>query len=182
MPNILLLYGTREGQTAKIARHIETTLEAGGANVHTVEARRVSEDLRIEAFDGVIIGSSVHLGKHDAHVVRFVQRHRADLEQLPTAFFSVSLSAAGDTPESKRDVDHLLEAFTRETGWHPVTVNAIAGALLYTQYNPLLRFIMRRKAAHYSDDVDTSRDYEYTDWDGVTAFGSAMLEQIEERA
>lgn len=178
MPDILLVYGTSEGQTGKIARHIETTLEAGGAVVRSIEGHDLDDDLSPEDFDGVIVGAAVHAGRHDKRVTQFVKDHLAALERLPSAFFSVSLSAAAEDDEGKADVERLLEAFCEETGWHPSKMDAFGGALLYTQYNPVLRFIMKRKAAHHSDDLDTRRDYEYTDWDGVTAFGIAFLEQF----
>lgn len=176
MPNILLVYGTSEGQTGKIARHIETTLEAGGAAVRTIEGHDLGDDLAVDAFDGVIVGAAVHAGKHDKRVTQFAKDHLRTLERLPSAFFSVSLSAAAEGDEGKADVERLLHEFTEETGWHPGKMDAFGGALLYTQYNPVLRFVMKRKAAHYSDDLDTKRDFEYTDWDGVTAFAIAFLE------
>ena len=37
---------------------------------------------------------------------------------------------------------------------------------------------MKRKVAHYRDDTDTSRDYEYTDWDGVTKFAIDFLAEV----
>lgn len=41
---------------------------------------------------------------------------------------------------------------------------AVAGALLYTRYGWLKRWIMRRIVRKAGGDVDTTRDYEYTDW------------------
>lgn len=179
MPNILLVYGTSEGQTGKIARHIETTLEAGGAVVRTIEGHDLEDDLAVGEYDGVIVGASVHAGKHDKRIAHFVKDHLASLERLPSAFFSVSLSAAEDDDQAKADVERMLNEFTEETGWHPDSMDAFAGAIVYTMYNPIIRFIMKRKVARHRDDTDTSRDYEYTDWDGVTAFGIAFLEQLK---
>jgi menaquinone-dependent protoporphyrinogen oxidase len=48
----------------------------------------------------------------------------------------------------------------------------VAGALPYSKYNFFIRFIMRRIAAQAGGDVDTSRDYEYTDWGAVDRFAS----------
>ena len=45
----------------------------------------------LEDYDGVIVGGSIHMGKHQDHVVDFVRANRFALERLPSAFFSVSL-------------------------------------------------------------------------------------------
>lgn len=61
-------------------------------------------------------------------MVRFVRDRRTELQQLPTALLSVSLSQAGaqDTsaPPDRRsqaagDVKSMLTAFLAETRWHP---------------------------------------------------------------
>ncbi len=46
----------------------------------------------------------------------------------------------------------------------------VAGALRYSQYGLLKRVVMRRIAGKESGDTDTSRDYEYTNWDDVAMF------------
>jgi menaquinone-dependent protoporphyrinogen oxidase len=49
-------------------------------------------------------------------------------------------------------------------------VKIAAGALLYTHYNFFIRWMMKRIVATAGGDTDTSRDYEYTDWNDVRAF------------
>ena len=58
----------------------------------------------------------------------------------------------------------MIDAFLEETHWHPGKIKAVAGALLYSKYNFLLRLIMKRIARAAGGDTDTSRDYDYTDW------------------
>lgn len=106
-------------------------------------------------------------------MVRFAKRHAAELQQMPTAFLSVSLAeaTAEDTnaPPEKRaqaqaDVKRTTEVFLAETGWHPSQIAAVAGALMYSKYDFVTRFIMRLIAKKAGGPVDTSRDYEFTDW------------------
>jgi hypothetical protein len=59
----------------------------------------------------------------------------------------------------------------RRTGWQPQRIARFGGAIAYRRYNPLLRFVMRRIAAHQGLSVDSSRDHEYTDWNAVDALG-----------
>src|SRR5262249_4218420 len=57
----------------------------------------------------------------------------------------------------------------------PKVVGMFAGALMYTRYGWIKRHIMRSIEAKEGRDVDTSRDYEYTDWDAVDEFARTVL-------
>ena len=46
----------------------------------------------------------------------------------------------------------------------------VAGALPYTRYNWFIRRVMKRIAAKAGGDTDTTRDYEYTDWQDLRSF------------
>jgi len=57
-----------------------------------------------------------------------------------------------------------------------------AGALPYTRYHFFLRWVMKRIATMAGRDTDTSRDYEYTDWDEVARFAEEFADQVQPRA
>jgi menaquinone-dependent protoporphyrinogen oxidase len=61
---------------------------------------------------------------------------------------------------------------------HPPRVKPVAGALLSTKYNFLIRFVMRRIAKKAGAETDTSRDYEYTDWVALDHFVEEVAEEI----
>jgi len=91
-------------------------------------------------------------------------------------FLSVSLSEAGAedisaSPErraqSAADVQRMVHGFLDQTGWHPQHIRATAGALMYSKYNFLIRFVMRRIAQKDGAPTDASRDYEFTDWEAL---------------
>ena len=58
-----------------------------------------------------------------------------------------------------------------------------SGALLYTQYGFLKRRLMKRIAGDKPGDLgtDVSRDYVYTEWDGVTRFAEDFLDELAPR-
>ena len=58
---------------------------------------------------------------------------------------------------------------------------AVAGALLYTKYDFLKRFIMVQIVKGEGGDLDTSRDYEYTDWDDLKSVIEAFVATVESR-
>lgn len=61
-------------------------------------------------------------------------------------------------------------AFARDAGWTPHRIVLVAGALKYLEYDFLKRMIMRLIAKKEGRDTDTSKDYEYTDWEALRRF------------
>lgn len=171
MKPLLILYATREGQTQRIAEHLAEAARARGFAAEAVNVV-AGKDISLEPYSAVIIAASVHMQRHEKEMVRFVKRHREQLERMPAAFLSVSLSEAGAedpraTPEARAksaaDVEMMIQRFLNETGWQPSTIQAAAGALMFTKYNPLLRLVMKQ-VGRSAGCADTSRDYEFTDW------------------
>ena len=168
MPRILVIYGTTTGHTGKIARALGDTLRTLGHDVDVVDA--ADGDVEPASYAGVIVAASVRGGKYQASVRRWVHRHARALNQRPSAFVSVCLAALQQEPEVRKRRDEIVVTFCGATGWWPWTVKSVAGALLYTKYNPVMRWIMKRIVAKAGGDTDTSRDYEYTDWADLRVF------------
>lgn len=179
MKTVAILYATREGQTEKIARFVSESFKKRGFETDVVNLADNASGTDLRKYSAVVLAASVHVGKHEPELVRFVKDNRDTLDALPTAFLSVTLSEAGvERPSAtdeerarfKADVQKMLETFYAETGWRPRSVQPVAGALLYTHYNFLVRFVMKRIARSVGAETDTSRDYEYTNWEALDQF------------
>jgi menaquinone-dependent protoporphyrinogen oxidase len=175
MAKILIPYSTGEGQTARIAEYIADVFRAHGHEAQTADIRH-SGDTPPTGCHGIVVGASIHMGKHDRHAVDYVRNNRSALERLPSALFSVSLAAHGDTEEA----EGYVEAFEHDTGWRPARIALFSGALLYTQYGFLKRHLMRKIASGKPGNLgtDISRDYVYTEWDGVKRFAEDFLDDV----
>jgi menaquinone-dependent protoporphyrinogen oxidase len=167
MARVLVVYGTTDGHTAKIAESVAGTLRETGVDVDVAEAKRGP---RAEEYDAVIVAASVHGGKYQRGVRRWAGANAAALNRRPSAFVSVCLGVLQREERVQREVGDIMARFLSSAGWQPVFTTTVAGALLYTQYNPLMRWIMKRIAASAGGDTDTSRDYVYTDWAALRAF------------
>jgi menaquinone-dependent protoporphyrinogen oxidase len=185
MTPILLLFATREGQTRHIAQHLAAAAPARGLSAQVVDAAQLPVGFSLDNYSAAILSASVHCGRHEKEMIDFVKRHKAGLEHLPTVFLSVSLSEVGAedaaAPPERRghaaaDVQRMIDAFLAETGWHPEKIQAVAGALRYTKYNRLLRFVMKRIAARAGGSTDTSQDHEYTDWAAL----DRLIDELQE--
>ena len=160
MSNILIVYATGAGQTEKIARHIAATLNTNGHSTELLDTNRPRAPLDLGRFEVVVVGGPIHAGGYPRSLVRFVREHRLSLEAARAVFFSVWLAVQSRTSDGRAETLEVVEGFVKRTGWHPERVELFAGALLYSKYNFLIRFIMRRIVAKEGGDVDTSRDYQ----------------------
>jgi menaquinone-dependent protoporphyrinogen oxidase len=179
---VLIAYGTRQGKAAQLAERIADRLREAGQDVTNVDLRSRGDTSPAD-YDAVIVGGSVHAVGYEREVRRWVAERRDELESRPSAFYSVSLTAAD------RDVRHdvrgqeMINSFTAATGWLPDRVEIFAGALTYSKYNPAMRWIMRRmvRRREHGRYTDTSRDYDFTDYERVDAFAREFAQSINEK-
>ena len=177
MARILVLYGTTDGHTAKVVATVADALRTSGATVDVIEAG--SKEPEPNEYAGVIVAASVHARGYQRSVRQWVRRHADTLRAKPSAFLSVSLGVLQQDPDVQRDVEAIVSGFLRATRWQPAMVQNVAGALLYTKYNAIKRWVMKRIVAKAGGDTDTTRDYEYTNWAELRAFANRFNRIVE---
>ena len=176
-----VFFATREGHTGRIATRIATDLRAHGAEVDVFDVFDVRTDTPIDwsRYAAAWVAASVHAGHHEPEMIAFVRRYRAELDRLSAGFVSVTLSEAGaedptrSSAERERaaaDVRRMIDVFVMDTGWRPARCLPVAGALAYSKYNFFVQFIMKRIARKAGAPTDTSRDYEFTNWQALDRF------------
>ena len=170
MKPVLVLYASTHGHTAKIATRIAEALEHAGAPVDLRRADR-KDDPSPSDYAAVIAGGSIHAGHHQRELVAWLRSHATSLGAMPSAFFSVSLSAADDTDEARAQARKYVDDFVEETGWTPRRTASFAGALQYLEYDFFTRLLIKMMMHKGGHPTDSSQDYDYTDWDAVWAFG-----------
>ncbi len=168
---MLVAYHSEEGQTAKVAERIVDRLRAGGLSVDGVELEMAPAPV---GYDVVVLGDSIHAGRHSRALRRYIGINGPELAQRPAALFQVSLTSASHDDEHDAVAAGLAEALSRDTGLQPAAVGLFAGALRYSRYGRVKRTMMRSIARHDGRDDDTSRDHEYTDWDAVDRFADTV--------
>jgi menaquinone-dependent protoporphyrinogen oxidase len=174
MTKLLIAYGTTEGHTRKIAEFIADIARRDGCEVALMDTTAAAAGAR-QDYDAVILAASVHEGKHQSAMTHFVKDNVSWLNRVPSVFLSVSLGIAAEDPESKAEAEDNLRRFLADAAWQPERTRCVAGALVYTRYNFLKRIVMRLIAQRAGGDTDTSRDYEYTDWEDLRQFIGAFL-------
>jgi menaquinone-dependent protoporphyrinogen oxidase len=171
---ILVAYASRHGQTRRIAEAMAQRMRERGHAAELLELPRFGAP-RVAGWDAVVVGSPLYARQHLRRVAGFATRRREELARVPTAFFSVSLSAASRDERGRSDAEAAVDGFLAATRFAPGLRACFAGALRYRAYNFIVRAIMKRISATNGGDTDTSRDHEYTDWNQVEAFTDAFL-------
>jgi menaquinone-dependent protoporphyrinogen oxidase len=175
MKSALVVYGTTEGQTRKVAEFIANALMAGGVKVELVDSADGRAALLQPIHAGAIVCGSLHQHRFQASLLRFVKDNVAWLARIPAAFVAVSLTAALKDHGSRDELRKIAQEFYRETGWTPAITCQVAGALRYSQYDYFKRLVMKLIARQQGGDTDTSHDHEYTDWDDLARFVAEFL-------
>ena len=180
MPDILIVYASRDGHTRSIAQRMQQRLDGQGAQVRLVDIESAS-NLDPSAFDVVAVGGSVVYGKHDPRLATFLADNAERLTACRTAFFSVNLIAR--KPE-KRTIDGnvYVRKFLSALSLQPDHVEIIAGKLDYPSYGFLDRFMIRLTMKFTDGPTDPKTVIDYTDYDRVDGFADRLGSMAQENA
>lgn len=178
---ILIAFATGDGQTGRITQRI-AGIFSGAGHTPTLANLLLAPPPALEGFDFTLVAAPVRFGKHHRAALDYCAANREALFARPSAFVSVSLSAARARPGARREVAKALSHFVKVTAWVPSRIFTVAGALLYTKYRPFLRQVMRFFARMADRETDASRDYEYTDWAAVDAFARELVANLPKAA
>ena len=170
---ILVVYGTTEGQTRKVAVELSIALRRAGAEVDVHPASPAAPGPA--QYAGIVVAASVHVGRYQRPVRNWIRRHAISLRGKPGAFISVCLAVRDPRPETQTQLTNIMRNFVEACGWSPIYLKPVAGTLAYTKYGWFKRWMMKRIAAKMGGDTDTSRDHEYTDWADLRAFAREFL-------
>jgi menaquinone-dependent protoporphyrinogen oxidase len=179
MPRVLVVYASTHGNTGQIAARIAKSMRRAG---HHTDLREVGDvgDTDPGAYELVVVGASIHIGKHLPDIAELVERHAAALNAVPSAFFSVSLTAAQDAAAARETAAGMARQFELATGWTPRRTATFAGALQYSQYGFLTKRLIRRIAKSKGQSGDTGSDVELTDWKTVERFAADVASMAGE--
>jgi menaquinone-dependent protoporphyrinogen oxidase len=171
MTKVLVLYMSRGGHTARIARRlcesiVETGVEAGMMDL--TEASHEGVDWA--RFDVVALGAPVLYGSYDRQVFEFVAANRAALESRPNSFFNVSVVAR--TPEKATvEGNRYMQKFLQLSPWRPQDLKVIAGKVDYPAWAWYERLMIQLIMKYTNGPTDPRSVIDYTDWNDVRAYG-----------
>jgi menaquinone-dependent protoporphyrinogen IX oxidase len=80
MSDVLILYASKHGHTAKIAERIAATMRADGVSVD-LQSADAAGDLSPADYAAIVVGASIHAGHHQREIVDWAKRHQAALAE-----------------------------------------------------------------------------------------------------
>jgi len=170
---ILLLCSSTDGHTRKICNRLRLQwLEAG--EVVTLVSIEDEEDESPAGYDLAVVGARIRYGNTDRRVIAWANEHAAQLNAMPSAFFSVNI-VARKPGKDRAGTNPYVQKFLRRVSWKPTMLDVFAGKLDYPIYTPVdravIRFIMWLTHGPTSPDAVV----EFTDWQRVDSFGQGIL-------
>lgn len=174
MATVLIAYATAYGHTERIAAWVADRLWRAGHTVKTARVEQLFADLSLAGFDAIVVAAPVRFGRHLPAARRFVRRHAAELNAVPSAFVSVCGAVIDHTVEGDREAARYVAEFLQQTGWQPQRSESVGGELAYTRYGFVMRRIIRHIAAKRGGPTDMTRDYDGTDWAAVDRFAGEL--------
>ncbi len=177
MPDVLILYASRDGHTRQIVQRMQARLDAQDVQVRVVDVA-LAHDVDPSAFKVVAVGGSVVYGKHDERLAGFLNDNAERLEGRPTAFFSVNLiarKAEKQTIEGNVYVRKLLDALASK----PDHVEIIAGKLDYPSLGFFDRIMIQLTMKFTDGPTDRNTVIDYTDYAQVDRLADRLKSMAE---
>ena len=178
MAKILLVYSSVYGHTRRICDRMQAKLTELGQQVEQVPVAGGAANPA--GYDAVLIGASIRNGKHNPAVLEFIARHKAVLDEKPSAFFSVNL-VARKPHKNRPETNPYTKAFVAKSPWQPRLLGVFGGDLDYQRYTPFDRNVIRFIMWLTKGPTDPQTKAEYTDWDEVERFATRFAALAEGR-
>lgn len=165
--SVVIIYGSVEGQTAKVARFARDQAILSNQDVELCNVAKADGAL-LDRAGAVILAASVHERRHPRAFETYLTTHLAALKSRKTLLLSVSLSAA--FPERRAEAQDYVDELKMRTGLRPSSECLVAGAIRHATYDQYARQVMTHVLLG-GRPFDETQDHEFTDW---TALKSAL--------
>lgn len=175
MTSVLVLYRSRAGHTARIARHMCRAIEEAGGDATMMDVvEAIYEGVDLGAYDVIVLGAPVYYGTYDDSVFEFVGDHREQLDAKPHSFFNVSVTAR--TPEKATiEGNRYMQKFLERSPWQPRDLKVLAGKVDYPSWGWLDTIAIQMIMKFTGGPTDRNAVIDYTDWDDVADYGRYLL-------
>lgn len=163
---VLVVYASKYGATAEIAEKIGQVLRKAGLHVDVSAVGKAGD---LDAYDAVVVGSGVYIGKWLKEAARFLQRNEQTLAKKPVWLFSSGPTGDGDPAE-------LMQGWTFPEDLKPLAgrigprdVGLFHGSVDLDKLNFLHKFMIKNVDSPVGD---------YRDWDAIAAWAASIAEGL----
>jgi menaquinone-dependent protoporphyrinogen oxidase len=165
---ILVAYATKYGATAGIAEKIGQVLREAGL---AVDVKQVDQAGDPAAYQAVVLGSAVYIGRWRKEAVEYLKAHEKALAQRPVWLFNSGPLGEGNAAEQAGDLGFpkALRPIADRINVRDVAV--FFGAVDLEKLNPLERWMFKNVKSPIGD---------FRDWDAITAWAAGIAATLKE--
>ena len=163
----IFIYSTSNGQSLKICNALNKNKESLIIDIDKIQK------VKLDKFDQIIIGASVKYGDHNKKIYDFIKNNKILLETKKTGFFSVNATAR-KSEKNKPETNPYVIKFLKKTNWTPDNIGVFAGKIDFPNYNFLEKYIIKVIMWITNGPTDTSKTFEFTDWEDVKKFSDKI--------
>jgi len=159
----IFIYSSSNGQSLKICETLNEEKDSLILNIERLNS------VNLDNFDQIIIGASVKYGDHNKKIYNFVKNNKILLKRKKTVFFSVNATARKSEKNTPNTNPYIIK-FLKKTNWKPDHIGVFAGKIDFPNYNFLEKYIIKFIMWITNGPTDTTKTYEFTDWNAVKKF------------
>ena len=174
MAKILIIYSSVDGHTLEICQRLQRIAEMENNSVELVSVQSANS-VELASFGKIIVGASIHYGKHSRAVYAFVKQHRQVLDNKANAFFTVNV-VARKPDKCDPETNPYLKKFLNQIEWKPKMLGVFAGKIEYRRYSFVDRFMIRLIMLMTKGPTAPDTNIDFTNWDSVEKFGLAICD------
>lgn len=163
MQKSIIIYSSVDGHTKEICEKIAGHM-IGDSDIFSVD-----DNPEIQNYEKIIIGASIRYGKYRTKLFDFIESNIEIINGKENAFFSVNV-VARKAEKNTPNTNPYVQKFLNSTTWIPNKVEVFAGKIDYPKYKFLDKYAIKFIMLITKGPTDTSKRYEFTDWDKVKNF------------
>jgi len=163
----IFIYSSSNGQSLKICEALNKNKESLIIDMDMLKTTK------LDNFDQIVIGASVKYGDHNKKVYEFVKKNRVLLEKKKTVFFSVNATARKSEKNKPKTNPYIIK-FLKKTNWTPDHIGVFAGMIDFPNYNFIEKYIIKLIMWITNGPTDTSKTFEFTNWEDVKKFSEEI--------
>lgn len=175
---ILVAYATWAGTTRGVADAIVKDLTDKNTSVEVSRAGLVKD---INAYDAVVVGSSIHASRTVGDFNKFLRRFNEPLKNKKLAYFVVCANMFTDNEQNRAEtLGWLNKALVGLDDLKPVDIGLFAGGVLtegedYQRQNFIVKAILGAMKESITKQYNTS---DMRDWNKISQWSKALKKKL----
>jgi menaquinone-dependent protoporphyrinogen oxidase len=161
---ILVAYASKCGSTGEVATAIGKTLAQNGARVEVMPLKDVTD---LPSYQVVFVGSAIRAAKWLREAADFVSENYTILQRIPTAYFTVCMTMAKNTPANQAKAAGFIEPV--RAVFAPAAEGYFAGKVDPERLSFIENTMLKAKGVPQGD---------FRNWDKITSWAQSTYAQI----